>query len=454
MNSVYENGHDPRCTEAVSHTSSEILRHIGIFGAAAAATGVILYLVSMLGVWINGQIIPGGGGAAPEWVYSVFLIFFCLYLIGIVFPFLLFLGWRHGRVRGSAASGGIPMVSVVIPAYNEARTIERSIQGVLEQDYPNLEVIVVDDGSRDLTPFLAKDRRVTYVHLHRNRGKAAALNAGIARSKGEIVAFSDADSILDRQAIRHLVRHFGDPSLGAVSGRVDVLNPRSLLVAWQVLEYTLGQEVVKNAQLGSGASAMVCPGPLSAFRRTVLVELGGYKARSLAEDFDITLETIDRGYRVGYEPRALAWTQTPGSWSDLRKQRLRWYRGNLQVFSRHRRLFLNSRTGLLGLFWLPYSLLVGFGGVIFESFLLMNLPLLLWISGAPLASFAQGLVFLLLIELLGAGQYLMSLGLAGRWRWRLVSSALLVKPYHLFLAWTRLVSLWREIKKRELTWNG
>jgi cellulose synthase/poly-beta-1,6-N-acetylglucosamine synthase-like glycosyltransferase len=415
---------------------------------------MILHATSAIGTSINHHFVRISQDGAPDWVYSIFFAVFCFYVIAIVFPFLLFLGWRLLSPRKRLSTGGTPMVSVIIPAYNEQDAIGRSIRGALDQDYPNFEVIIVDDGSRDFTPYLAEDQRITFLRLNRNRGKAAALNAAIARSKGDIIVFSDADSVLDSQAVRHLVKCFVHPAVGAVAGKVEVKHLGSYLVRWQVLEYVLGQEVVKCAQIASGTSATVCPGPVSAFRRDILHRIGGYKDRTLVEDFDITLELIAHGYHVAYEPKALAWTQTPVTWETLRKQRLRWYRGNLQVFSTHRGLFLNARAGLVGLFWLPYSLLVGFGGVLLESLLLLSFPFVFWLSGLPITAFAPGLVFMLIIELLGAMQYLTSMGLAGRWDSRLISASFLAKPYHLFLAWVRLAAIWKEIKQREHTWNG
>ena len=211
---------------------------------------------------------------------------------------------------------------------------------------------------------------------------------------------------------------------------------------------------MKQAQVGSGASAMVCPGPACAIRRRLLLEMGGFKNRTVVEDFDATLEIINNGYRVAYEPRAIAWTNVPRNWGDLRRQRLRWYRGNLKVISLYRHLFLRNDSGVLGIFWLPYTLAVGFGGVLLEAALLIALPFLLYFSGAALESLALGVVFMVVIELLTTGQYLVALALEGKMRPGLAFAALISKPYNLFLAWLRLVSISRELGNREITWNG
>ncbi len=422
--------------------------------AAIIGTGIIFLFAIDAVNWGKRLLFPSLEAAVPVWVSNTFFAYLCFYLIGIVFPFLLFLGWIFQSGPSRTTGGAAPFVSIIIPVYNEQGTITKSVRSALEQDYPNYEVIVVNDGSLDFTPYTVNDDAISLIHLRRNRGKAAALNAGIDQAKGEIIVFSDSDSRLEKDALRRLVEHFIDPAVGAVAGKIEVDVQNSLLDCWQTLEYIFGQVIVKLAQVGSGASAMVCPGPVCAIRRRLLLELGGYKDRSVVEDFDITLEIIDNGYRVAYEPRAIAWTNTPRNWGDLRLQRLRWYRGNLKVFSLYRHLFLRTDSGSLGIFWLPYALSVGFGGILLEAALLIALPFLLYFSGAALESLALGLVFMVVIELLTTSQYLIALALEGKLRPALAFAALISKPYHLFLAWIRLVSITRELKNREITWNG
>ena len=136
-----------------------------------------------------------------------------------------------------------------------------------------------------------------------------------------------------------------------------LFHPKGSVRRFQVLEYDYCQGLVKQAQYATAGTVLVAPGPVSAFRADLLRELGGVPSETLTEDFDLTLEIIAHGFRVAYEPRAVAYTEAPRTDAELRRQRIRWGRGGLQVFAKHRRLLGSRRLGLLGMFWLPYSLL-------------------------------------------------------------------------------------------------
>ncbi|MBI3772859.1 MAG: glycosyltransferase family 2 protein [Gammaproteobacteria bacterium] len=429
--------------------------HVLVITLSIIFTALIFFLTLALAAWIGGQVFPTMEVAIPRWISITFLAYLCFYLIGIIFPFMLFLGWRQLKfpIRTND-NKTTPFVTLVIPAYNEQNTMAKSLKSAMEQDYPNYEIIVVDDGSLDFTPYTVDNDSIRFIRLRRNRGKAAALNAGIDQAKGDIIMFSDSDSRLDKSAIRYMVEHFNDPTVGAVAGKVCVTNNNIMLECWQNLEYLQAQTIMKQAQIGNGGSVTVCPGPACAVRRSVLFEMGGYKDRTLVEDFDATLEIIGLGYRTVYEPRAIAWTNVPRRWRVLGSQRTRWYRGNLQVLSLYRDILLRRRAGSIGLFWLPYSLFSGFGAVLFEIAMLASFPVLLYFSGAALKIFAMGLIIMVLIELMVSLQYLIPLAIEKELKPKLIFAALTVKPYHLFLSWIRLVAICREAKKQEATWAG
>lgn len=429
---------------------------MAVITVAVVLTLVACSLLLALADWLKDSLFPALQlPPIPAWISATFFAYLSFYLIAILFPFWLFLGWRLLKYpRRYDNAGALPLVTIVIPAYNEQNTIAKSIRSALDQDYPNFEIIVVDDGSHDFTPFTVESEVIRFIPLRRNRGKAAALNAGVDQAKGEIIVFSDSDSRLDRNALRYLVERFQDPGVGAVAGKVCVTNCNTLLECWQHLEYVLAQTVMKLAQSSGGGSVTVCPGPVCAVRRTLLLEMGGYKDRTLVEDFDATLELFAQGSRTVYEPRAVAWTNVPRRWRVLGAQRTRWYRGNLQIFTWHRQLFFKPGSGRLGMFWLPYTLFFGFGGVLLELLLLASFPVLLYFSGAPGPLLLLGLIFLVLIESLVALQYLTALALERDLRPRLILAALINKPYHVYLAWIRLVAMFREFKKMEATWNG
>lgn len=257
---------------------------------------------------------------------------------------------RKGIDRPSDA-----MVSIIVPAYNEQTTIAKTIQSLLDLDYGNHEIIVVDDGSTDNT--LSESRKfegrgVKIVHQE-NRGKAGALNAGIRCSTGTIIVTVDADTTLDRTALRRILDRFArNPRIGAVAGNVKV-SPRSgMLNLLQAAEYTTRINLVRKAESVLGCVTVV-PGPIAAFRREALEQAAWFSADTFAEDFDMTMTVLRNGYRVEYEDRAIAHTDAPQGLGDLMKQRRRWYRGMIQVLSKHRNMYLRPRFGKAGIFGVP-----------------------------------------------------------------------------------------------------
>ncbi len=213
---------------------------------------------------------------------------------------------------------------------------------MLAQTHRNLEIIVVDDGSTDDT--LANASRLIGEHgkcrvrvtTKRNGGKASALNVGLAMAEYPIVLCMDSDSRLEPQTIKAAVLHFHDPSVGAVAGNVKVVNRRNMWTRLQALEYVEGLNMARRAQ-GFLNAVNIVPGPIGLFRREVLVALGGYDLDTYAEDADLTLKILTSGWRIKYEPRAVAWTEAPERLIDLIQQRYRWTRGILQAMNKHKR---------------------------------------------------------------------------------------------------------------------
>jgi cellulose synthase/poly-beta-1,6-N-acetylglucosamine synthase-like glycosyltransferase len=153
----------------------------------------------------------------------------------------------------------------------------------------------------------------------------------------------------------------------------------------QVMEYDVDQGLIKEAVYATTGTVLVAPGPVSAYRAELLRALGGVPDETLTEDFDLTLGLVSHGFRVAYEPRAIAYTDAPATDAELRSQRIRWSRGGFQVLRKYRRLFGNRDHGLLGLFWLPYFFLMGFLTIPLTLVVVASLPLLMWGSGAPLS---------------------------------------------------------------------
>jgi len=250
----------------------------------------------------------------------------------------------------------LPGVTVLIPAHNEESVIVQTITSVLAADYPAMRVIVVNDGSTDATGELldanfAGEPRVQIIHQV-NRGKAAALNNAMAHAQTDIVVTIDADTEIEPDAIRQLVRHFSDPKIGAVAGNVKVGNRSRWLTRWQALEYITSQNMEKRA-FDLLNCITVVPGALGAWRKQAIEAAGGITADTVAEDADLTVAIRRLGWRISYEERAIAWTEAPETPSVLIRQRFRWTFGTLQSFWKHSSTLFRARYGTLGWIALP-----------------------------------------------------------------------------------------------------
>ncbi|WP_414901407.1 glycosyltransferase [Sphingomonas flavalba] len=249
-------------------------------------------------------------------------------------------------------------VSVIIPAYNEARVIAASVRRVLASRDVRIEVIVVDDGSTDGTSAIvatgfADEPRVRLLALE-NGGKATALNRALALAQGEIVVALDADTQFEPDTIARLVRWFADPAIGAVAGNAKVGNRVNLATRWQSVEYVTAQNLERRALDRFGAITVV-PGAVGAWRRAALDAVGGYPVDTLAEDQDLTIAIQRIGWTVAYDADAVAWTEAPQGFRALARQRFRWAFGTLQCLWKHRAVLRTGRPQGLALVGLPQA---------------------------------------------------------------------------------------------------
>ncbi len=259
----------------------------------------------------------------------------------------------------------LPLISLIVPAYNEGMVIVPAVRNLLTLEYPDYEVIVVDDGSNDDTYALASQvsRESSKVRVRvvtkKNGGKADALNTGIALARGEFVMCMDGDTKLSKNALRAMIRHFDDPRVGGVAGNVRILNRENFLTKVQALEYIEGLAMVRKAQ-SFVRTVNIIPGPCAMFRKSVVRSLGGYDLDTFAEDCDMTLKLVVAGYHIAYEPLAVAWVETPSRLLDLLKQRYRWTRGILQAMRKHRYVFKHPlKSGFLTSMTLWYMFFEG-----------------------------------------------------------------------------------------------
>jgi cellulose synthase/poly-beta-1,6-N-acetylglucosamine synthase-like glycosyltransferase len=262
---------------------------------------------------------------------------------------------RHSRARDRGPLVTAPPVTIVVPAFNEAVGIQASVRSLAESDYPDFEVVVVDDGSTDGTAELVRELALPNVRVIRqaNAGKAAALDRGIASSTKPVVVMVDGDTVFQPDTLRFLVKPLEDDRIAAVSGNTKVGNRGGLLGRWQHIEYVLGFNLDRRMFHVLRCIPTV-PGAAGAFRRSALAAVGGMSVDTLAEDTDITMALNRAGWGVVYEERAIAWTEAPHTLGALWRQRYRWSYGTMQAMWKHRRAFLEgNRLGRVGL---PYVL--------------------------------------------------------------------------------------------------
>jgi cellulose synthase/poly-beta-1,6-N-acetylglucosamine synthase-like glycosyltransferase/peptidoglycan/xylan/chitin deacetylase (PgdA/CDA1 family)/spore germination protein YaaH len=270
-----------------------------------------------------------------------------------------------------ASAGYNPRVAVLIPAFNEETVIVRTIRSVLNSDYTNLHIIVIDDGSDDNTAEVAREAYAAEIaagHVQvlskPNAGKAAALNYALDRLSEEIYVGIDADTVIAADAISKLIPHFQDPRIGAMAGNAKVGNRVNLWTRWQALEYITSQNFERRA-LDLFHVVTVVPGAIGAWRTAPVKAAGGYPLNTVAEDADLTMNLLEKGLRVDYEDRALAFTEAPIDAKGLMRQRFRWSFGTLQAVWKHRAAFVRNKA--MGLFALPNIL-------IFQMFLPLVSP--------------------------------------------------------------------------------
>ena len=251
-----------------------------------------------------------------------------------------------------------PRISIIIPAYNEEKVVARTIETIIEADYPDKEIIVVDDGSKDNTFEVASEFNGRGVKVVRrpNGGKFAALNTGIAVSTGEIIITVDADSMITRVSLSEIVRGFEDPDVAGVAGNLKVYNRTNILTKLQALEYIVQIQIVRRAFENFG-SLTVASGAFSAFRKAALKEAGNYDPDYLLEDFDITIKLLKSHQILHGSNEAVCYTEAPETLQDVYKQRLSWFRGDFQNFWKHRDAFFNPRFGIMNKLTFPYMLL-------------------------------------------------------------------------------------------------
>jgi cellulose synthase/poly-beta-1,6-N-acetylglucosamine synthase-like glycosyltransferase len=365
----------------------------------------VLQLFFLLEIFYEVSVHPGLSNEIKTF-FPVYFLLFALVFFGRHLVIMLFAFLEVAKISPDPSLGksGFPTVSILVPAHNEADVIEQTIASLLRVDYPDLEIVVVDDGSTDNT----FDRVKPYVGMHGDRvvslikksqgGKASALNAAFHQSRGRFVLSMDADSQLADDSVRRLLTKFQEKQIGLCCGQVSIINRVNLLTHMQSLEYTIMNGMARAFQ-SYFQSVLIAPGPITMYRRETLDMLmeqqrrssatageivdgqGPWETDTFAEDAKLSLSLLAFGVGSVYEPAALCHTLCPATIDRLLNQRYRWIRGNLQAIKRSWSLWIRDSSGRreLGLWLLWFALEAVFwpflgvlGLAIFVVFLLMS----------------------------------------------------------------------------------
>ena len=304
-----------------------------------------------------------------------------------------------------------PFVSILVPGFNEAPSIQATIRSLLAIDYPHFEVLVLDDGSTDGMADAARafegrhGPAVCRVLSKPNGGKWSAHNFGLQHARGELILCVDADTTFESNALRMLVRRMADPAVGAVAGNAAVRNLEGALPYCQGLEYVYSNAAFRLPQTDTG-TVLCVPGPIGLFRRAALDQVharygllkpgsppghfaGPFLHDTFCEDFDLTVALLALGWRVVYEPRAICHTEVPTTLVGLISQRYRWTRGNLQVLSKFRRCYppQPGRHGRLLWTWLVTTYVLETTTGFLLNYLFLGLTILLLLGSSANAAF-------------------------------------------------------------------
>ena len=381
-----------------------------------------------------------------------FLWAFMIVATALVVIRTLIVIWLAFRFRRGPRSDFAQPISVVIAAYNEEKVIAETLRTLFATDYKGeIEVVVVDDGSRDQTAaeverIAGGEPRVRLLQQE-NHGKARALQRGLAAARNGIVVFIDADTQCQRDTLPRLLEPFADKRIGAVSGHAKVGNLRTFIARCQALEYTCGFNLDRRAYNRWNCITVV-PGAISAVRKEAIAEAGGLSLETLAEDTDLTLSLHRHRQRIVYVPEAIAWTEAPETVRTLTRQRSRWAYGTLQCLWKHRDMVFNWNYRALGWFSLPsvwfFQIILVAVTPMVDLFLLASLPFGVWRAVLPfvITFLAMDVILATLACILEREPILRA--------WRILPMRLIYRPMLSYCIWKAIL---RAIKGAWVSWG-
>lgn len=272
-----------------------------------------------------------------------------------------------------------PVVSMLVPCFNEERTLAGTIDSLLKLEYPadKLDIVVIDDGSKDGTAAIGREYaarfpgRVTFLQKE-NGGKYTALNLGIEHSRGEIIGCLDADSFVASDALIESIKGFErDPEIMGLTPAMKVNKPRKMLELMQQVEYTFG--IFYKKMFDNLAAIDVLPGPFSLYKREVFAKIGPFRHAHNTEDMEIAFRMHVHGLKISNAHTAFVYTTVPKTVRALLKQRVRWSQGFLQNARDYRHLFFNPRLGNFGMLVLPFKITAFVAGLYSAGFIVYHM---------------------------------------------------------------------------------
>lgn len=293
------------------------------------------------------------------------VILFAVYIVTLYYTVFWLIAFVDYSPEQPSKSRKLPRVSVIVPAHNEELTLEKTCRSVLALDYPKelLELVIVDDGSTDRTLTVANVIKCSHpgavkVISQENGGKWRAMNSGIASSSGEFIACLDADSTIKQDALNKMLPYFSEPKVAVVLPMLYVDSPKNLLQKVQWHEYVINMFYRKVA--GFLNCIHVAPGPFSLYRKSVLMEIGGFRDGFKTEDLEICMRLQSRHYKIMQTTETEAYTEAPDTFRELYRQRKRWNLGSTLNILSYRWMLFNRKFGDFGVFQLPIIFLATF----------------------------------------------------------------------------------------------
>lgn len=405
----------------------------------------------------------------------IIIIAFATLLLSKYFIYMTLSPWNevfqvYRQQKLHAARAGAtynPKVSVVVPAWNEEVGIITTVAALLKSTYTNMEILVVDNASKDNTAvnvkkFIACHKRkqksdptttpiVVKYSYQGKQGKGHALNKGLARATGDIIMSIDADCYVPPETVGNFVRYFEDPTVMAAVGNVRIGNTDTIVGVVQYLEFLFSFYFKKAESLVN--TIYIIGGAAGAFRREVFDKVGVYSTTNITEDIELSVRIQSKGMKIAYAPDALVYTEGAVTLTGLMKQRLRWKRGRFETFAEHRDLFFSFKKEhnfLLSWFILPLAL-IGELQLSLEIAFLTFLYIFSFTTG-DFTSFVSGIVvvgsmFIVQVIFDDHRESTIPFLLLAPIGWLLFYVSTLVETNALFKA------LWGYIRKKELTWQ-